>query len=116
MQPSASRLTFKPVLPSRADSIWPPSVDPAGRRNASAGEYSTPPRTASPRALSVRGRYASAVAGPPDIRYVSCGGRDLAYQVVGSGTAGFVRYIDLAAHLDLMWTDPVWGQQSERFG
>jgi class 3 adenylate cyclase/pimeloyl-ACP methyl ester carboxylesterase len=56
------------------------------------------------------------VAEPPDIRYVSCGGRDLAYQVVGSGTAGFVRYMDIAVHLDLMWTDPVWSQQSERFG
>ncbi len=56
------------------------------------------------------------MAVPPDIRYVSCGGRDLAYQVVGSGTAGFVRYLDLGAHLDLMWTDPAWGQQSERFG
>src|SRR3954471_3561604 len=48
------------------------------------------------------------------MRYVSCGGRDLAYAVVGSGTAGFVRYLDLGAHLELMWTDPAWRQQSER--
>jgi class 3 adenylate cyclase/pimeloyl-ACP methyl ester carboxylesterase len=56
------------------------------------------------------------VAGPPDLRYVTCGGRDLAYEVVGSGTAGFVIYLDIGAHLDLMWTDPAWSQQSERFG
>jgi len=53
---------------------------------------------------------------PPEIRYVKCGGRDLAYEVVGSGTAGFVVYLDVGAHLDLMWTDPSWSQQSERFG
>ena len=53
---------------------------------------------------------------PPEIRYVSCGGRDLAYEVVGSGTAGFVVYLDIGAHLDLMWTDPAWSQPSERFG
>jgi class 3 adenylate cyclase/pimeloyl-ACP methyl ester carboxylesterase len=56
------------------------------------------------------------VAEPPEIQYVNCGGRDLAYAVVGSGTAGFVRYLDIGAHLDLMWTDPAWSQQSERFG
>jgi class 3 adenylate cyclase/pimeloyl-ACP methyl ester carboxylesterase len=56
------------------------------------------------------------VAEPPEIRYVKCGGRDLAYAVVGSGAAGFVRYLDIGAHLDLMWTDPAWSQQSERFG
>lgn len=38
------------------------------------------------------------------------------YALVGSGTAGFVRYMDIVAHLDLMWTDPAWSQQSERFG
>ena len=53
---------------------------------------------------------------PPEIRYVSRGGRDLAYEVVGSGTAGFVIYLDIGAHLDLMWTDPAWIQPSERFG
>jgi hypothetical protein len=36
------------------------------------------------------------VAEPPEIRYVNCGGRDL---------AGFVVYLDLGAHLDLMWTE-----------
>jgi class 3 adenylate cyclase/pimeloyl-ACP methyl ester carboxylesterase len=56
------------------------------------------------------------VAEPPEVQYVSCGGRDLAYAVVGSGTAGFVRCLDIGAHLDLMWTDPAWSQQSERFG
>ena len=33
-----------------------------------------------------------------------------------SRTAGFVVYLDIGAHLDLMWTDPAWSQQSERFG
>ena len=56
------------------------------------------------------------MAESPEIQYVSCGGRDLAYEVVGSGTAGFVIYLDIGAHLDLMWTDPAWSQQSERFG
>ena len=59
--------------------------------------------------------YASAVQ-PPEIRYVKCAGRDLAYEVVGSGTAGFVVFLDMGAHLDLMWTDPAWGQQVDRFG
>ena len=36
--------------------------------------------------------------------------------MVGSGTAGFVRYMDIGVHLDLMWTDPAWSQQAERFG
>jgi class 3 adenylate cyclase/pimeloyl-ACP methyl ester carboxylesterase len=53
---------------------------------------------------------------PPEIRYVKCGGRDLAYEVVGSGAAGFVVYMDIGAHLDLMWSDPAWGQQVDRFG
>jgi class 3 adenylate cyclase/pimeloyl-ACP methyl ester carboxylesterase len=53
---------------------------------------------------------------PPEIRYVKCDGRDLAYEVVGSGAAGFVVFMDLPAHLDLMWTDPAWGQQVDRFG
>ena len=56
------------------------------------------------------------MAEPPEIRYVDCGGRDLAYEVIGSGTAGFVVCLDLGAHLDLMWTDPAWNQQAERFG
>ena len=37
---------------------------------------------------------------PPEIRYVKCAGRDLAYEVVGSGTAGFVVFLDIGAHLD----------------
>jgi class 3 adenylate cyclase/pimeloyl-ACP methyl ester carboxylesterase len=53
---------------------------------------------------------------PPEIRYVKCAGRELAYEVVGSGTAGFVVFLDIGAHLDLMWTDPAWGQQVDRFG
>jgi hypothetical protein len=53
---------------------------------------------------------------PPEIQYVKCGGRDLAYEVVGSGAAGFVVFLDMGAHLDLMWTDPAWGQQVDRFG
>ncbi|HWM11191.1 MAG TPA: alpha/beta hydrolase [Solirubrobacteraceae bacterium] len=53
---------------------------------------------------------------PPEIRYVECAGRDLAYEMVGSGTAGFVVFLDIGAHLDLMWTDPAWGQQVDRFG
>src|SRR6478672_6075632 len=55
------------------------------------------------------------MAEPPEIRYVSCGGRDLAYEVVGSGSAGFVVILECGAHLDLMWTDPGWTQQAERF-
>jgi hypothetical protein len=35
---------------------------------------------------------------------------------VGSGTTGFVGFCDIGAHLDLMWTDPAWGQQVDRFG
>jgi class 3 adenylate cyclase/pimeloyl-ACP methyl ester carboxylesterase len=53
---------------------------------------------------------------PPEIQYVKCGGRDLAHEVVGSGAAGFVVFLDMGAHLDLMWTDPAWGQQVDRFG
>jgi pimeloyl-ACP methyl ester carboxylesterase len=53
---------------------------------------------------------------PPEIQYVKCGGRDVAYQVAGSGAAGFVGFFDIGAHLDLMWTDPAWGQQVDRFG
>ena len=53
---------------------------------------------------------------PPEIRYAKCAGRDLAYEVVGSGTAGFVVFLDIGAHLDLMWTDPAWAQQVDRFG
>jgi class 3 adenylate cyclase/pimeloyl-ACP methyl ester carboxylesterase len=53
---------------------------------------------------------------PPEIQYVRCGGRDLAYQLAGSGTAGFVGFFDIPCHLDLMWTDPAWGQQVDRFG
>jgi pimeloyl-ACP methyl ester carboxylesterase len=56
------------------------------------------------------------VAEPPEIQYVNCGGRDLAYEVSGFGTAGFVVYLECGAHLDLMWTDPAWRQQAERFG
>jgi class 3 adenylate cyclase/pimeloyl-ACP methyl ester carboxylesterase len=51
----------------------------------------------------------------PEIGYASCGGSEVTYAVVGSGTAGFVRYVDLVAHLDLMYTDPAWTQQVERF-
>src|SRR3954447_10585502 len=46
---------------------------------------------------------------------MSVGGRDLAYEVIGSGTAGFVVYLECGAHLDLMWTDPAWNQPAERF-
>jgi hypothetical protein len=53
---------------------------------------------------------------PPEIQYVKCGGRDVAYQVASSGAAGFVGFFDIGAHLDLMWTDPAWGQQVDRFG
>ena len=56
------------------------------------------------------------MAEPPEIQYVNCGGRDLAYEVIGSGTAGFLVYLECGAHLDLMWTDPAWRQQAERFG
>jgi hypothetical protein len=34
------------------------------------------------------------VAEPPEIQYVSCGGRDLAYEVIGAGTAGFLVYLE----------------------
>ena len=36
--------------------------------------------------------------------------------MAGFGTAGFVGFFDIGAHLDLMWTDPAWGQQVDRFG
>jgi pimeloyl-ACP methyl ester carboxylesterase len=50
-----------------------------------------------------------------EIRYATCDGRDVAYQVVGSGAVPFVGYFDIGAHLDLMWTDPAWIQPAERF-
>ena len=53
---------------------------------------------------------------PPEIRYVQCGGRDLAYQVAGSGPAEIVNVLEITVHLDLLWTDPAWAQQFERFG
>ena len=52
---------------------------------------------------------------PPEIQYVKCGGRDVAYQALGSGAVPFVGYFEIGAHLDLMWTDPAWVQQAERF-
>ena len=52
----------------------------------------------------------------PEIRYADCDGRDVAYQVMGSGAVPFAGYFDLGVHLDLMWTDPAWVQQAERFG
>ena len=52
----------------------------------------------------------------PEIRYADCDGRDVAYQVMGSGAVPFAGYFDLGVHLDLMWTDPAWVQQTERFG
>jgi class 3 adenylate cyclase/pimeloyl-ACP methyl ester carboxylesterase len=55
------------------------------------------------------------VAELPEIRYVRCDGREVAYQVLGSGAVPFVAYLDIGAHLDLIWTDPAWAQQAERF-
>jgi class 3 adenylate cyclase/pimeloyl-ACP methyl ester carboxylesterase len=55
------------------------------------------------------------VAVLPEIRYAKCDGRDVAYQVLGSGGVPFVGYFDVGVHLDLMWTDPAWVQQAERF-
>ena len=46
-------------------------------------DSSAPPRT---RAR----RYASPVGELPEIRYATCDGRDVAYQVVGSGAVPFV--------------------------
>lgn len=51
----------------------------------------------------------------PEIRYAKCDGRDVAYQVLGSGPVPFVASLDIGAHLDLIWTDPAWAQQTERF-
>ena len=51
----------------------------------------------------------------PEIRYADCDGRDVAYQVMGRGAVPFAGYFDLGVHLDLMWTDPAWVQQAERF-
>jgi len=45
------------------------------------------------------------VTGLPEIRYVKCDGRDVAYQLIGSGSVPFVAYLDIPNHLDLMWTD-----------
>jgi class 3 adenylate cyclase/pimeloyl-ACP methyl ester carboxylesterase len=55
------------------------------------------------------------VAELPEIRYVKCDGRDVAYQLLGSGSVAFVGYLEIATHLDVMWTDPAWAQQAERF-
>jgi class 3 adenylate cyclase/pimeloyl-ACP methyl ester carboxylesterase len=55
------------------------------------------------------------VAELPEIRYAECDGRDVAYQVLGSGAVPFVGYFDIGVHLDLMWTDPAWAQEAERF-
>jgi class 3 adenylate cyclase/pimeloyl-ACP methyl ester carboxylesterase len=55
------------------------------------------------------------VVGLPEIRYVKCDGRDVAYQLLGSGTVPIVAYLDIPSHLDLMWTDPAWSQQAARF-
>jgi class 3 adenylate cyclase len=51
----------------------------------------------------------------PEIRYVKCDGRDVAYQTLGSGGVPFVGCFEIGAHLDLMWTDPFWAQQAERY-
>jgi class 3 adenylate cyclase/pimeloyl-ACP methyl ester carboxylesterase len=53
--------------------------------------------------------------GPPEIRFLERGGRDFAYQVAGRGTQNVVNFLELTVHLDLLWTDPSWAQQFDRF-
>jgi class 3 adenylate cyclase/pimeloyl-ACP methyl ester carboxylesterase len=93
-------------LPSPPISIASMSASSSGASSMSPGAA----RTARPRVASV------AVAEPPEIRYVDCDGRDLAYQVVGTGSSGVVCILELSTHLDLLWTDPAWSNQFERFG
>ena len=51
----------------------------------------------------------------PEIRYVARDGKDLAFQVVGSGPHHVVNVLEVPVHLDLLWTDPSWAQQLDRF-
>lgn len=52
----------------------------------------------------------------PSTRYVDRRGKSLAYQVVGHGPRAIVGVLEVTAHLDLLWTDPVWVEQSRRLG
>jgi class 3 adenylate cyclase/pimeloyl-ACP methyl ester carboxylesterase len=56
------------------------------------------------------------VAETPVIRYLKSDGKDLAYQVAGAGSVGIVNVLELTVHLDLLWADPAWANQFERFG
>ncbi len=49
-------------------------------------------------------------------RYLQRDGRDLAYQLSGEGPGRAVVIHELAAHLDLLWTDPTWLEQYRRIG
>src|ERR1700727_1718463 len=60
-------------------------------------------------------RYLRPVSLAPEIRYVECDGRDVAYQVTGAGSRGLVIVLEVAAHLDLIWTDSAWSNMFERF-
>ena len=46
---------------------------------------------------------------------MECDGRDVAYQVTGAGSRGLVIVLEVAAHLDLIWTDSAWSNMFERF-
>jgi pimeloyl-ACP methyl ester carboxylesterase len=52
----------------------------------------------------------------PSTRYVDRRGKSLAYQVMGGGPRAVIAVLEVSAHLDLLWTDPVWVEQSRRIG
>lgn len=51
---------------------------------------------------------------PPATRYLDREGAAMAYQVVGDGSADVVFAYEIAAHLDLLWTDPDLHHNYER--
>ena len=52
----------------------------------------------------------------PSTKYVDRRGKSLAYQVIGEGPRAVVGVLEVTAHLDLLWTDPVWVEQCRRIG
>jgi class 3 adenylate cyclase/pimeloyl-ACP methyl ester carboxylesterase len=55
------------------------------------------------------------VAIVPETRYLPLDGGALAYQDVGRGQRVVVNVLEAIVHLDLLWTDPTWSRQWERF-
>ncbi len=52
----------------------------------------------------------------PVTNYLDREGSTLAYQVLGSGSVDLVCYLEVAMHIDLLWTDPHYHQLMEHTG